>query len=229
MSRPTSGAGRVQGLTLLAVAAPLLVLVAALGTRVGAWPVEVGYDLLTLRAGWFLSFLGAAAALGALALSFADFRRLGGLALIAVLAAGVTLGGFVWQKARFAAGPVENISTDLVEVPGFGDLGDERGGRGPGPAVGPEACPGARPVMRQVAPTTAIYALEQAGFTLRGAGVGRADGSQEGFWFGVDHDAVIRIRPGRTDIRVAARDHRPHGGEACRMASAISETLQAAG
>jgi hypothetical protein len=229
MSRPTSGTGRVQGLTLLAVAAPLLVLVAALGTRVGAWPVEVGYDLLTLRAGWFLSFLGAAAALGALALSFADFRRLGGLALIAVLAAGVTLGGFVWQKARFAAGPVENISTDLVEVPGFGDLGDERGGRGPGPAVGPEACPGARPVMRQVAPTTAIYALEQAGFTLRGAGVGRADGSQEGFWFGVDHDAVIRIRPGRTDIRVAARDHRPHGGEACRMATAISETLHAAG
>ena len=229
MSRPTSGAGRVQGLTLLAVAAPLLVLVAALGTRVGAWPVEVGYDLLTLRAGWFLSFLGAAAALGALAVSFADFRRLGALALIAVLAAGVTLGGFVWQKARLAAGPVENISTDLVEVPGFGDLGDERVGRGPGPAVGPEACPGARPVMRQVAPTTAIYALEQAGFTLRGAGVGRADGSQEGFWFGVDHDAVIRIRPGRTDIRVAARDHRPHGGEACRMATAISETLHAAG
>ena len=229
MSRPTSGAGRVQGLTLLAVAAPLLVLVAALGTRVGAWPVEVGYDLLTLRAGWFLSFLGAAAALGALALSFADFRRLGALAMIAGLAAGATLGVFVWQKARFAAGSVENISTDLVEVPGFGDLGDERGGRGPGPAVGPEACPGARPVMRQVAPTTAIYALEQAGFTLRGAGVGRADGSQEGFWFGVDHDAVIRIRPGRTDIRVAARDHRPHGGEACRMATAISETLQAAG
>jgi len=83
--------------------------------------------------------------------------------------------------------------------------------------------------MRQIAPTAAIYALEQAGFTLRGAGVGRADGSRKGFWFGVDHDAVIRIRPGRTDIRVAARDHRPHGGEACRMATAISETLRSAG
>jgi hypothetical protein len=92
--------------------------------------------------------------------------------------------------------------------------------------VGVEACPGALPVMRQIAPASAIQALEQAGFTLRGAGVARADGSREGFWFGVDHDAVIRIRPGRTDIRVAARDHRPHGGEACRMASRISEALR---
>lgn len=229
MARRTPGAGRVQALALVSVAAPVLVLVAALGTRVGAWPVEVGYDLLTMRAGWFLAFLGAAAALGALVLSFGQFRKLGALALAAVLIAGVTLGGFIWQKARFSAGPVENISTDLVEVPGFGDLRDQRDGQGPGPAVGVEACPGALPVMRQVAPTAAIHALEQAGFTLRGAGVGRADGSRTGFWFGVDHDAVIRIRPGRTDIRVAARDHRPHGGEACRLATAISETLRAAG
>ena len=229
MARRSPGAGRVQGLALLSVAAPVLVLVAALGTRVGAWPVEIGYDLLTLQVGWFLALLGAAAAVVALVLSFADFRKSGLTAVAAVLGAGLTLGGFVWQKARLAAGPVENVSTDLTEIPGFGDLGELRGGQGPGSAVGPEACPGALPVMRQIAPTAAIYALEQAGFTLRGAGVGRADGSHEGFWFGFDHDAVIRIRPGRTDIRVAARDHRPHGGEACRMATAISETLRAAG
>ena len=51
MARGTPGAGRIQALAGLAVAAPLLVLVAALGTRVGAWPVEIGYDLLTMRAG----------------------------------------------------------------------------------------------------------------------------------------------------------------------------------
>ena len=229
MARRTPGAGRVQALALLAVAAPVLVLVAALGTRVGAWSVEIGYDLLTMRAGWFLAFFGVAAAVGALVLSFGNFRKSGLLAIAAVLVAGATLGGFIWQKARLSAGSVENVSTDLTEVPGFGDLGDERSGQGPGPAVGAAACPGALPVMRQIAPTAAIYALEQAGFTLRGAGVARADGSQEGFWFGFDHDAVIRIRPGRTDIRVAARDHRPHGGEACRMATAISETLRSAG
>ena len=229
MSRRTPGAGRVQALAALSVAAPVLVLVAALGTRLGAWPVWIGYDLLTLQVGWFLSFVGAAAALAGLVLAFGNLRKLGLLATAAGLIAGATLGGFIWQKGRLSAGPVENVSTDLTEVPGFGDLGDERGGQGPGPAVGAEACPGALPVMRQIAPTAAIYALEQAGFTLRGAGVARADGSREGFWFGFDHDAVIRIRPGRTDIRVAARDHRPPGGEACRMATAISETLRAAG
>jgi hypothetical protein len=229
MSRRTPGAGRVQALAALSVAAPVLVLVAALGTRLGAWPVGIGYDLLTLQVGWFLSFVGAAAALAGLVLAFGNFRKLGLLATAAGLIAGATLGGFIWQKGRLSAGPVENVSTDLTEVPGFGDLGDERGGQGPGPVVGAEACPGALPVMRQIAPTAAIYALEQAGFTLRGAGVARADGSREGFWFGFDHDAVIRIRPGRTDIRVAARDHRPHGGEACRTATAISETLRAAG
>ncbi len=229
MASRNSGAGRVQVLAALTVAAPVLVLVGALGTRVGAWPVETGYDLLAMQAGWWLAFAGAAAALGALVLSFRNFRKLGPLALAAVLVAATTLGGFAWQKARLAAGPVENVSTDLAEVPGFGDLADERRGRGPGPAVGAEACPGALPVMRQIPSTAALFALEEAGFTVRGAGVARADGSREGFWFGVDHDAVIRIRPGRTDIRVAARDHRPHGGEACRMATAISETLRAAG
>lgn len=229
MARRTPGAGQVQALAVLAAAAPMLVLAAALGTRVGAWPAEIGFDLLTMQAGWILSFVGGAAALIALVLSLRDFRRLGGVAVMAVLVSGATLGGFIWQKARIAAGPVENVSTDLTEVPGFGDLGDERRGRGPGNAVGVESCPGALPVMRQIAPATAIYALEEAGFTLRGAGVARADGSREGFWFGFDHDAVVRIRPGRTDIRVAARDHRSHGGEACRMATAISETLRAAG
>ena len=229
MARRTPGAGRVQALALLSVAAPLLVLVAALGTRVGAWPVEVGYDLLTLRAGWYLACLGMVAALGGLVLSLGQFRKLGLLALSAVVVAGATLGGFIWQKSRQGVGPVENVSTDLAEVPGFGDLGDQRRGRGPGAAVGVDACPGALPVMRQVAPTAAIYALEQAGFTLRGAGVGRADGSREGFWFGFYEDAVIRIRPGRTDIRVAARAHRPHGGEACRLVTEISETLRSAG
>lgn len=216
-------------LAALSVVAPVVVLAGALGTRVGAWPAEVGYDLVTMRVAWILAFVGAAAALLALVLALGDFRRLGAAAVAGVVLAGATLGGFFWQKARFSAGPVENVSTDLVEVPGFGDLADERQGRGPGSAVGSGDCPGALPVMRQIPPTAAIYALEQAGFIVRGAGVARADGTRQGFWFGVGHDAVIRIRPGRTDIRVAARDHRPHGGEACRMATTISETLRAAG
>lgn len=213
-------------LLALSLAAPLLVLVAALGTRTGALSLETGYDLLTMRVGWWLAVGGAVAAVGAFILALRNFRRSGLLALAAVLVSGATLGAYVWHNARQADAPPEDISTDLTEIPGFGELNDQRRGPGPGVTAGVEVCPGALPVMTQIAPASAAWALQQSGFAIRGAGVARAAGSREGFWFGVDHDAVIRIRPGRTDIRVAARDDRSHGGEACRLASRISEALR---
>lgn len=228
MASGRKGGRGVAVLLALSLAAPLLVLVAALGTRAGGLSPETGYDLLTMRVGWWLALLGGVAALGAVVLALRDIRGLGVMAVAAVLAAGGTLGGFVWQNGRLAGAPSEDISTDLAEIPGFGDLGDERGNRGPRVTAGVESCPGALPVMKQIAPESAIWALEKAGFTIRGAGVARADGTREGFWFGFDHDAVIRIRPGRTDIRVAARDARSHGGDACKLVSAISAALQPA-
>lgn len=217
------GSGAIKALTALALAAPLLVLIAAMSVRTGLLPVETGYDLLTLKVAWWLSFTGAAAGVGAMALGLRDLRRTGLIAVVALLAGLGTLGMFVWQKGRLASGVGENVSTDLVEVPGFGRVRSDGGG---GPAVGGAACPGAQPIMTQIAPETAAWALQEAGFALGGTGVARADGSRDGFWFGFTHDAVIRIRPGRTDIRVAARDSRPHGGEACRLAGRISELLR---
>ncbi len=213
-------------LLALSLAAPLLVLAAALATRSGSVSPDTGYDLLAMRVGWWLAIVGVGAAVGAVVLAMRDFRRLGLLALAAVVASGGTLAVYVWHNGRQATAPSEDISTDLAEVPGFGDLRDERQGTGPRATAGVEVCPGALPIMKQIAPGSAAWALEQAGFTIRGAGVARADGSRESFWFGFDHDAVIRIRPGRTDIRVAARDDRTHGGDACRMASRISEALR---
>ncbi|MCY1311757.1 hypothetical protein D9M70_621040 [compost metagenome] len=61
---------------------------------------------------------------------------------------------------------------------------------------------------------------------MRGAAPFRADGSKEGFWFGLTYDAAIRIRPGRTDVRVAQREGVPVGDEACRLARAIMTGLQ---
>lgn len=217
------GAGAIKALTAVAVAAPLLLLVAAMSVRTGLLPVETGYDLLTLKVAWWLSFAGAAAGVAAMALGLRDLKRTGLIAVVALLAGLGTLGVFVWQKGRLASGAGENVSTDLVEVPGFGRARSDAGG---GPAVGGAACPSAQPIMTQIAPETAAWALQEAGFALGGTGVARADGRRDGFWFGFTHDAVIRIRPGRTDIRVAARDGRPHGGEACRLAGRISELLR---
>lgn len=223
---PAKGQGAVGALLVLSLAAPLLVLAAALATRTGAVSPETGYDLLTMRIGWWLAIVGALAALAAVGLSIRNVRQLGLVALAAVVAGGGTLAGYVWHNGRQASAPSEDISTDLAEIPGFGDLRDERQGQGPRATAGVAVCPGALPIMKQIAPGSAVWGLEQAGFSIRGAGVARADGSRESFWFGFDHDAVIRIRPGRTDIRVAARDARTHGGDACRMVSRISEALR---
>ncbi|MEG0819028.1 MAG: hypothetical protein RSG56_06245 [Brevundimonas sp.] len=68
--------------------------------------------------------------------------------------------------------------------------------------------------------------MSAGGFTVRGAAPFRADGAKEGFWFGLTHDAAIRIRPGRTDVRVAQREGVRVGDEACRLARAITAGLQ---
>jgi hypothetical protein len=210
----------------LVLAAPLLVFAAALGTRTGQWSYDTGHDLLAMRIGPVVAGIGALAALALLVLALR--RRASWVAaLVAVAVSAATVGAYVWQGQRIASAPADDISTDLAEIPGFGALDARRGGGGPERTGGVEACPGARPAMTQVAPQSAAWALQEAGFSLQGGvSVGRAAGSHQGFWFGTKHDAVIRIRPGRTDVRVAARDGRPHGGEACRLATRVSENLR---
>ncbi|MNY64682.1 hypothetical protein D3C86_2018270 [compost metagenome] len=61
---------------------------------------------------------------------------------------------------------------------------------------------------------------------MRGAAPFRADGAREGFWFGLTYDAAIRIRPGRTDVRVAQREGVRVGDESCRLARAITDGLK---
>ncbi|HEY0600448.1 DUF1499 domain-containing protein, partial [Brevundimonas sp.] len=213
-------------LAAVVVLAPVFILVAALGARTGLWSYETGHDLLAMRVGVALAALGAIAAL-TLLVSALRRRASPWLAAITLALSAATIGGFVWQGSRVASGPPDDISSDLTEIPGFGALQARRGARGPDRTGGVDACPGAQPAMTQVAPESAVWALQQAGFSLQGGvSVGRAAGTHTGFWFGVTHDAVIRIRPGRTDVRVAARDGRPHGGEACRLATRISRSLR---
>lgn len=227
MARPGRGKrGSGKRLAAVVFVAPLFVFVAALGTRLGWWSYATGHDQLMMRIGVILATM---AVLAALALLVAAFRRRAPLWLagLAVVVSALTFGGLAWEMTRISSGPPDDISTDLTEIPAFGPLEDVRGRAGPAETAGVEACPGAVPVMRQAAPATAAWALQEAGFNVRGSvTVSRALGSQRGFWFGTTHDAVIRIRPGRTDIRVAARDGYPHGGEACRLTSRLSELLR---
>lgn len=227
--RKGTGAGLATALMGATLLSPLLVGVAAFGTRAGSWDVALGYDVLTRQIAFGLSFVGGAAAV---LLLFFALRRNGLIpyAAVALVVAGATLGGFFWHGARMAAGPVEDVSTDLAEIPGFGPLSERRvgPGPGPGPTTGAQGCPGAVSIPTQALPEGVVYVLQNEGFDVARTGVAAVYGTRRGFWFGFRHDVAVRIRPGRTDVRVAARDSRPHGGEACRLVARISAALREA-
>ena len=216
---------RLRWLTLATFLAPLLVLVAVFGTRFGLWSAGFGLEVLTFKVARVLAFVGLAAALVAVLTAFKDMRRRGLYAAVSLIVAGVTVALFVVQGQRFAVEASNDVTTDAAEAPAFSRaVVAMRGGQGAGEAS--VACPDLVSVPRQVAPETAAAALQAAGFTPRGAAAFRADGSKEGFWFGLTYDAAIRIRPGRTDVRVAQREGVKVGDEACRLARAVVDGLQ---
>ena len=213
---------RLRWLTLAAFAAPILVLIAVFGTRFGLWSAEFGLGVLTLKIGRILAFAGLAAALVAVIIALKDMRRGGLYAAASLVVAGATVALFLVQERRFAVPADNDVTSDVAEAPAFSRavlaMRGAQGAAGGGASV---ACPGLVSVPRQVAPETAAAALSAAGFTVRGAAPFRADGAQEGFWFGLTYDAAIRIRPGRTDVRVAQREGVKVGDEACRLARTV--------
>ncbi|MNH48822.1 hypothetical protein D3C73_03760 [compost metagenome] len=218
---------RLRWLTLVVFLAPLLVLVAVFGARFGLWSAEFGLDVLTLKIGRILAFVGLAAALVAVLMAFRDMRRRGLYAVVCLVVAGATVALFLIQAQRFAVPADNDVTTDAAEAPAFSRaVVAMRGGQGAGEGGASVACPDLVSVPRQVAPETAAAALAAAGFTVRGAAPFRADGAKEGFWFGLTYDAAIRIRPGRTDVRVAQREGVRVGDESCRLARAITDGLE---
>jgi hypothetical protein len=218
---------RAAACLAVALAAPLLVFVAAVGVRAGVVDLDFGFGVLTLKAGWALAWLGAVAAAVAVVVAIRSPRAAALVAAGAVLAAGATLAVFL---AHFAGAKDRtagfDVSTNPADPPGYSDqVRARRAAAGADAAVTAEDCAVAA-VPSQVPPGVAAYALQQAGFEVPGFGVGRADGTRTGFWFGRTHDAVVRIRPARTDVRVTARDGRYDDGEACRLAREIVAGLQ---
>ncbi|QLQ13844.1 MAG: DUF1499 domain-containing protein [Brevundimonas sp.] len=221
--------GWLLGLTLLA---PLAAFVGAAGTRLGVWDWHFGYDVLTQTIGFGLSLLGLLAAVVALVMARGALRRSGPVALLALLVA-LTSFGFYWmERSRAVRSDAKaDVTTNIADPPGFGGIilaqRRDSGGTIPRRIAGQQdGCANPGSVPRQVAPETASAALQEAGFTPLGRGVGRADGTHTSFWFGFTHDAAIRIRPGQTDVRVVSREDRDDRGEACRLLNKIVEGLQ---
>ena len=206
-------------LLLIALLAPAVLLVAVCGARLDVWSAEFSLGVLAMKVGRALAFAGLAAALAACLLAFRE-RRLLGIGAAALAISGATVAGYLVQERRFTAAP-RDVATDPSDPPAFARiLAAERRLAGVSESR-PQACEGLTPASTQVAPETAAWALEKAGFTVLGTAPFRVDGRKEGAWFGLTYDVAVRIRPGRTDVRVAGRDDLRAGDEACRLAKAV--------
>lgn len=210
---------------LIAALAPLTAFAALLGYKFNVWQVNFAIDVLTLKVTPVLAVIGVFGALYAAVAALAERRYAGSLGLAAVLVSAITLGAFGWHYAlvRDARGGGD-VSTNAAESPYYPErIMAERTARraSPVPAlVGDGGCD-VRYLPTQVAPGVAAYALDRAGFDIPAAGVGGGSGTLITFWYNRSYDAVVRIRPGRTDVRVTARDFRHDRGEACRLARKI--------
>ena len=211
-------------LTALAAAPAVLVVAAIAAARFGGADLAVSYDLLTWTVARVLAWFGLAGALVAALLAFGDLRRRGLYAILALALSGATVGVFLWQAQRLAADNARDVSSDTAEPPAFSRLAAFHRGATP---MGDDRCAAVRAIPTQVLAQQATSALVDAGFQVARASTFEAEGAHEGAWFGFAYDAVIRIRPGRTDITVAARDARPDGGATCRLAGKLADALAA--
>ena len=210
---------------LIACTAPLMVLVAVLATRLGWISLETGLGVIALNLGSVMAWAGLAAALLSVLLMLKN-RNLWLYALTAMLVAGGTFGVYKYQLSRIGPDP-RDVTSNADDVPGFGRtmLSDRRAARVlPSSSV---ACEGLHAIESQLSPDVVAWALKQSGVTVMGSSPFRVDGWQEGMWFGIQHDVTVRIRPGRTDVRVAARDKMPIGPRACDLAKRVVAEMNA--
>lgn len=212
--------GLILALAVAACAPPVVVLVAALGARTGVWDAQLAHDGVAWGLGPILAGLGLLLGLAAAVLSVRS--RSGRLAaVVATIVSLSTVGVYVWRYASLVDGP-DAVTTDRAELPGWGPLAGRRGQGGP---EGFADCPAARSVPTQAVPEVVVYVLQKHGVDVVRAGVTGVYGVRPGFWFGFDQDVAVRIRPGRTDIRIAARSVQRHDSGACRLAARIADDL----
>lgn len=223
-STKMKGQGLFKLLIFISLMAPLLFVAAVFGTRFGLWDLAFGFEILTLKIAPVLAAVGLVAALLALGLGLRQIKTVWPYVATTMIVAITSLALFQVLGARYAVSGGADVTTNVSEPPPFTRLiAAERRGV----ITVPETCEGLTSVPRQVAPETASAAMRQAGFIPVGTAAFRADGYRESFWFGQVHHVAIRIRPGQTDVRVAARYPVKAGDQSCQLAKAVVAALQA--
>jgi len=240
----------VQVALLIGLLGPLLILAGALGTKMGLMDWKTGFGVLTV--GWApkAAMVGCATGLAALVLAFTDFRRLGVMALVALVVPAATLGMFwKFRATAQALPPIHDVATDWREPLGFsrGIMAERAGAPNPVEAdprvpadsrgewagmrvaeINARTCPGAKPAKGNLGPDRVAEVLEANGVQVKGRAPWRVEGTAESFWFGFKDDVVVRIRPEATDVRSISRVGRSDIGANCRRVTKIVEALNGA-
>ena len=216
MARRGQGRGFAPVALAAALTPALLTLVASVLLRIGVLDWSTGFDGLVMTAGRYLGWAALAVALVGLLNALGDVRRRGVLACAAVVVAAASVGLHWRQSMAFRAGAPADVSSNPADPPGSATRVEPAG-----------TCAGVDPVSAQLTARQASDALLDAGFVITRSSVFQVEGVREGFWFGHRRLAAIRIRPGRTDIRVVAEHPTADGGGSCRLAAQLSRALQA--
>ncbi|MGE5566221.1 MAG: DUF1499 domain-containing protein [Parcubacteria group bacterium] len=219
---------------ILAFLPAALILVGAVGTKLGWWSWKAGFVAVMVRGplgmGWApaLTALAIVVALIGLVVSIsADLWR---RSLTALVVSILTMGVFIVMggQARKAP-PIHDVATDWSEPMMFSDAVMKMRGPDSNPAApdavltsGPLAgqkisqinartCPGAKPVMLASPPADA-YAAAKKALTADGLRIvtddpaaGRLEAVATSFWYGFKDDVLVRVKAEGAGSRIDMR------------------------
>ena len=232
---PAWARGLLTFALILAVAPALLILIGAVGTKLGLWSWTFGFAAIMVRGpfgvGWAPALAIAAIAVSLLGVIVSFWTGSWKRSLAALLIALATMGAFIAAagKARQAP-PIHDVATDWSEPLMFSDRVMQARGLQSNPVVenpvlppghpmagqriadvNAKTCPQAKPITLSKSPADAYDAMKAA---LKANGVkvaseepikGRMEGVATSFWYGFKDDLVVRIRSEGTGSRIDIR------------------------
>jgi fatty-acyl-CoA synthase len=220
---------------IMALAAPAAILLGAVGSKVGWFSLNIGFDWLAIRVAPALALI--AAALGVLALNAALIlppRHGASAALFAIALGGTTFAALLqWHLQAMRAPPVHDVDTDWTAPLLFSPRLMLARGAASNPvetnptvplspytrdvagqsvaAINAQTCPGATPTTLTVPPAQAFArakaALKDAHLTLvtDDPAHGVLEATAVSFWFGFKDDVAVQVRPSGAGARIDLR------------------------
>jgi len=206
---------------ILAIFAPLVFIIAALGVKLGLWGVGFGFGALTLKLGPFMLLASGVLGLVSLILASVFKPRKGfftaGLALLVAVAG---LGKIVGLKKTVDSLPyIHDVTTDTQDVPVFTAAIMEQRAAVKGvntadykgkldkrdkklvSALQTQAYPDVRPLILSDDTQTVFTKVEAIvkgsgwAITTRDVETGIIEATDTTFWYGFKDDVIIRLRP----------------------------------